>query len=76
MLLSDLKRNQDAMIVSLRYPQANVRVRLLEMGLTPGTLLKVSKIAPLGDPIGVVFRGYELCISKKEASYIWVEVVK
>ena len=72
MKLSDLKVNTCAIILSIKVKNKKVRIRLLEMGLTPGTMIKVTKVAPLGDPIGVFFRGYELCISRKEASYIFI----
>ena len=42
------------------------------MGLTKGTKIKVKKVAPTGDPISIELRGYELCISKKDASRIIV----
>lgn len=74
MMLSDLKINTYAIILSLNIVNKKARTRLLEMGLTPGTKVKVTKVAPFGDPIGILFRGYELCISKKEASYILIEM--
>ena len=76
MKLSNLKINTYAIILSIEILNQKVRRRLLELGFTPGTLIKITKIAPLGDPIGIYVRGYELCISKEEASYILVEVVK
>lgn len=48
------------------------KMHLLEMGLTKGTKIKVKKVAPMGDPISIELRGYELCISKKDASRIIV----
>jgi ferrous iron transport protein A len=45
----------------------------MDMGVTPGALVKVIKIAPLGDPIEVNLRGYELSLRKSEASQIIVE---
>lgn len=47
--------------------------RLMEMGLVPGTPIKVLKFAPLGDPIEIVARGYHLTVRKHEASGIIVE---
>lgn len=49
---------------------ADVRRRLLEMGLTPGTLLRVVRFAPLGDPIDVEVRGYHLSLRKDEARQV------
>lgn len=48
--------------------------RLMELGLVPGTPLKVLKFAPLGDPIEIVARGYHLTIRKHEAGGIVVEM--
>ena len=46
------------------------------MGVTPGTVVKLVKLAPLGDPIEVNIRGYELTLRKDEANKILMEVVK
>ncbi len=47
--------------------------RLLCMGVTPGTVIEVVKVAPLGDPMELKIRNYNLSIRKKEASDIFVE---
>lgn len=52
-----------------------VRQRLLTMGITPGTLLTVRGVAPLGDPIDVEVRGYDLSLRREEAKYVHVEVI-
>lgn len=52
-----------------------LRLRLLDMGLIPGTAVKVIKAAPLGDPIEIHVRGYELTIRKSDASMIETEEV-
>lgn len=52
-----------------------LRLRLLDMGLIPGTAVKVIKTAPLGDPIEIYVRGYELTIRKSDASMIETEEV-
>ena len=49
---------------------ADIRRRLLEMGLTPGTSVRVVRFAPLGDPIDVEVRGYHLSLRKQEASQV------
>ena len=49
-----------------------VKRRIMDMGLTKGTEVKVCKIAPLGDPIQLTVRGYELSIRKDEAAAIEV----
>lgn len=52
-----------------------IRRRLLDMGVTPGAEVAMRKVAPLGDPIEVVLRGYELTVRKAEAALILVEVL-
>ncbi len=55
--------------------QGPFKRRILDMGLTKGTELFVRKVAPLGDPIQVSLRGYELTIRKDDAESILVEEV-
>lgn len=50
-----------------------VRRRLFDMGLTPGADIYVRKVAPLGDPIELTVRGYELSVRKSEAEAVLVE---
>ena len=54
--------------------EGELRCRLLDMGLIPKTTVQVRKVAPLGDPIEIWLRGYELTIRKEDAAKI--EVVK
>ena len=49
-----------------------VKRRLIDMGLTPGTVVKLIKTAPLGDPMEVQLRGYELSLRKADAAQIQV----
>ena len=51
-----------------------VRRRIMDMGITKGTEIYVRKVAPLGDPIEVTVRGYELSLRTADAQYIEVEV--
>lgn len=53
-----------------------MRRRLLDMGLTPNTIVLVRKKAPLGDPIEIFLRGYELTLRAAEASQILIEEVQ
>lgn len=53
--------------------QGALRRRLLDLGLTPGTMVRVEKIAPLGDPILISLRGFQLTLRKEEARHIIVE---
>ena len=50
-----------------------LRQRILDMGLTKGAAVRVRKVAPLGDPIEVTVRGYELSLRKQEAACIIVQ---
>ena len=50
-----------------------LRHRLLDMGLTPKTIVKVEKIAPMGDPMELYLRGYRLTLRKEDAHKIEVE---
>ena len=52
-----------------------LRRRLLEMGLTPHTSVKIRKVAPMGDPIEVYLRSYVLTLRKEDAALIEVRVV-
>ena len=54
--------------------EGRLRRRLFDMGVTPGAVVKVHKLAPLGDPIEVTLRGYELTLRKNEAHLVHVEV--
>lgn len=56
--------------------EGKIKRRLFDMGVTPGTDIILKKIAPLGDPIEVTIRGYELTLRKDEASKILMEVSK
>ena len=51
-----------------------LRLRLLDMGLIPQTLVRVSKVAPMGDPMELELRGYVLTLRKEDAHNIEVEV--
>ncbi len=50
-----------------------VRRRIMDMGITKGTTIFIRKVAPLGDPVEVTVRGYELSIRKADAQMIQVE---
>lgn len=76
MVLSELKVGDRAKIVKLNVENREIRRHLLDMGLTRGVEVKVKKIAPVGDPIDIELRDYELCISKSDLNQIEVEVIK
>jgi ferrous iron transport protein A len=54
--------------------QGSAFLRLREMGLMPGTALTLVRLAPLGDPLEIKVRGYNLTLRKTEAEHILVEV--
>lgn len=54
--------------------EGRLRRRLFDMGITPGAEVYLRKVAPLGDPIEVTIRGYELSLRKVEGELITVEV--
>lgn len=58
------------MTVARVLGEGPLRQRILDMGLTKGTSVTVRKVAPLGDPIEVTVRGYELSLRKAEAACI------
>ena len=74
MTLADLKIGQDAVLRTIGG-QGELRHHLLDMGLTPGTEVTLRKVAPMGDPIEVELRGYELTLRLDDAAKIEVENV-
>ena len=72
MKLSELKTGQSA-IIRVVGGQGELRLRFLDMGLIPGTLVTLMKVAPMGDPIEIRLRGYELTLRLDEAAWIEVE---
>ena len=70
--LQEIKCGQTAQVAKLTGEGALKR-RIMDMGITRGTEIFVRKVAPLGDPIEVSVRGYELSIRKSEAENILVE---
>ena len=68
--LQDLRPGEEGVILSVGNQSGAVKRRLVDMGLTPGTQVKVTKIAPLGDPLEVSLRGYELSLRKDDAAQI------
>lgn len=74
--LSDLIKDQKAQVLALHNDNMAVRRRLLDMGITKGVIVKIKKVAPMGDPVDIELRGYELCIRKDEMKMIDIKVVK
>lgn len=69
--LRDVKPGGKAMVVKLHGTGA-IKRRIMDMGVTKGSEVLVRKVAPLGDPIEVNVRGYELSIRKEDAQIIEV----
>ena len=69
MTLKDLKPGESGIVASIGE-KGPIRRRLMDMGVTPGAIIEVVKVAPLGDPIEVNIRGYELSLRKDEAKSI------
>ena len=72
MTLNEVKPGQAATIARING-QGPVKRRIMDMGLTKDTEVAVRKVAPLGDPIELTVRGYELSIRKDEAAAIEVK---
>lgn len=70
--LRDVKIGGSAKVVKL-YGEGAVKRRIMDMGITRGVEIRVRKVAPLGDPLEVTVRGYELSIRKADAAMIEVE---
>ncbi len=70
--LKELKVGESAKVVRLHGAGA-VKRRIMDMGLTRGTEIYVRKVAPLGDPMELNVRGYELSVRREDAEMIEVE---
>ena len=70
--LSELKIGQVAIVEELKIADEKVKGNLLDMGLTRGVKVKIKKIAPMGDPIDIELRGYELAMRKRDLEQIQV----
>ncbi len=70
--LRDAKKGDTVRVVRL-HGEGAVKRRIMDMGITKGVEVKVRKVAPLGDPVEVTVRGYELSIRKADAEMVEVE---
>ena len=70
--LKDLKIGETAKVVKING-EGKVKRRIMDMGITKGVEIYVRKVAPLGDPIEVTVRGYELSLRKNDAEMIEME---
>ena len=70
--LNDIKVGEDTVVIKL-HGEGALKRRIMDMGITKGVAIHVRKVAPLGDPIELNIRGYELSIRKNDAALIEVE---
>ncbi len=70
--LKDVKVGQTVKVVKL-HGEGAIKRRIMDMGITRGVEIYVRKVAPLGDPIEINVRGYELSLRKADADIIEVE---
>jgi len=73
--LNDFKIGEKG-VVKFVAGEGKVRRRLFDMGVTPGAEIYLKKKAPLGDPIEIRIRGYELTLRKAEAAFVTVELIR
>jgi ferrous iron transport protein A len=65
--LATMQIGEQGRIIGFHAGANGYRQRLLAMGFTPGTLFTLLRVAPLGDPMVIQIRGYELCLRRQEA---------
>ena len=70
--LKDVKVNETAVVIRVNG-DGPVRRRIMDMGITKGVEIYVRKVAPLGDPMELNLRGYELTLRKADASMVEVQ---
>ena len=73
--LNDFKIGEKG-VVKFVGGEGKVRRRLFDMGVTPGAEIYLKKKAPLGDPIEIRIRGYELTLRSTEAAYVTAELIR
>ena len=74
--LDALPVGSQAVVASVESTETSLRAHLFDMGLTPGTTVSMMKVAPLGDPIEIRLRGYELTLRKDDAARIALRDVR
>lgn len=73
--IAQLKCGERATVKGFLATAPVYRQKLLAMGLTPGTVFTLSRVAPLGDPVQIEVRGYSLSLRKQEAMVMQIEKV-
>ena len=72
--LDTLKPGEKGTVDRIRTSAKHIRQRLMEMGLTKGTVVEIIRFAPLGDPIEISIRGYRLSLRREEAQSVLLQV--
>ena len=72
-MLNEMKPSESGIVKKI-IAEGKIKRRLYDMGVTPGASIIVKKLAPLGDPIEITIRGYELTLRKSEAECVEMEV--
>ena len=70
--LRDIPVGQSAKVVKI-HGEGALKRRIMDMGITKGTEIYVRKVAPLGDPVEITVRGYELSLRKEDADILEME---
>ena len=73
--LKQVKIGETVKVVKL-HGEGAIKRRIMDMGITKGVEIKLQKVAPLGDPIEITVRGYELTLRKADADMIEIEKIK
>ena len=73
--LAELAVGQKAKVLKLNEENKTIRRHLLDMGITRGVEITIKKVAPMGDPIDIHLRDYELVLRKQDLTKIEVEVI-
>ena len=75
MTLGDAKVGSTVVVTKIEGDSAYKR-RIMDMGITKGSELYIRKVAPLGDPVEITVRGYELSVRKNDAQCVQVKLVR
>ena len=73
--LKEVKIGQSCKVVKI-HGEGALKRRIMDMGITKGVIITVRKVAPLGDPMELQVRGYELSLRKADADMIEIEEIK
>lgn len=73
--LSELEPREKGRIIKVGG-RRGIRRRLLDMGIVSGAMVEVQRVAPLGDPVEIRVKGYDLALRKEEAANIQIEITE